>query len=134
MRTASTMTSSMTLLSGRLLRCENSRQAKSVCRPSSREMSSLEKVRPGIRPRFFIQKTEAKAPLKKMPSTAAKATSRWAKVDFLVGDPPQGPVGLLADAGDCEVQLAGWFLLGWGGRERTGVDGVEEVGAFGRAP
>lgn len=43
---------------------------------SSLLMSSLEKVRPGIRPLFFSQKMEAKDPEKKMPSTAAKATTR----------------------------------------------------------
>mmetsp|Transcript_19152 Transcript_19152/g.57762 ORF Transcript_19152/g.57762 Transcript_19152/m.57762 type:complete len:309 (+) Transcript_19152:200-1126(+) len=58
---------------------EKSRQAKSQCRPSSREMSSFENVRPGIRPRFFSQKSAQKEPEKKMPSTAAKATSRSAK-------------------------------------------------------
>ena len=31
------------------------RQAKSQCMPSSREMSSFEKVSPGIKPRFFNQ-------------------------------------------------------------------------------
>ena len=35
-------------------------QAKSVCRPSSREMSTLEKLRPGIRPRFLSQKMAQK--------------------------------------------------------------------------
>lgn len=39
-------------------------------------MSSLEKVSPGINPLFFSQKIEAKEPEKKMPSTAAKATTR----------------------------------------------------------
>jgi hypothetical protein len=39
-------------------------------------MSSLEKVRPGMRPRFFNQKMEAKDPETKIPSTAAKATRR----------------------------------------------------------
>lgn len=39
---------------------EYSRQAKSQCRPSSREISSLEKVRPGIRPRFLSQKMAQK--------------------------------------------------------------------------
>ena len=38
-------------------------------------MSSLEKVRPGIRPRFFSQKRAQKEPLKGMPSTA-KAANR----------------------------------------------------------
>jgi hypothetical protein len=41
-------------------------------------MSSLEKVSPGINPLFFNQKIAQKEPLKKMPSTTAKATSRSA--------------------------------------------------------
>ena len=82
MATASVMTSCTACFEGRLLRCEKRRQAKSVCMPSSREMSSLEKVRPAMRPRFLSQKMEAKEPLKKMPSTAAKATRRCAKVEF----------------------------------------------------
>jgi hypothetical protein len=52
-----------------------------VWRPSSREMSSLEKVRPGMRPRFLSQKIEANEPEKKMPSTAAKAMRRSANVE-----------------------------------------------------
>ncbi|KAL7358325.1 hypothetical protein ACKS0A_02304 [Histoplasma ohiense] len=36
-----------------------------------------------MRPRFFSQKIEAKDPLKNMPSTAAKATRRCAKVESL---------------------------------------------------
>jgi hypothetical protein len=56
-----------------------SRQAKSVCIPSSLEISSLEKVRPGMSPLFLSQKIEQKLPLKKIPSTAAKATSLSAK-------------------------------------------------------
>lgn len=40
--------------------CLYSRHAKSVCRPSSREMSSLENVSPGMRPRFFNQKMAQK--------------------------------------------------------------------------
>lgn len=43
-------------------------------------MSSLLNVRPGINPLFLSQKIEAKLPLKKIPSTAAKATTRSAKV------------------------------------------------------
>ena len=50
-------------------------------RTSSREMSSLEKVRPGMRPRFFSQKIAQKEPEKKMPSTTANATRRSAKRD-----------------------------------------------------
>ena len=42
-------------------------------------MSSFEKVRPGISPRFLSQKMEQNDPEKKMPSTAAKATRRSAK-------------------------------------------------------
>ena len=64
---------------------EYSRHAKSQCRPSSREMSSLEKVSPCIRPRFLSQKMEQKEPEKKMPSTHAHATSRSAKDDSLPG-------------------------------------------------
>ena len=52
------------------------RQAKSQWRPSSREMSSFENVRPGMSPRFLSQKMAAKEPEKKIPSTAAKATTR----------------------------------------------------------
>merc|ERR1719319_1586319 len=43
------------------------------------EINSLEKVRPGIKPLFFSQKMAAKLPLKKIPSTAAKATSMATK-------------------------------------------------------
>ncbi len=42
---------------------------------SSLLISSLEKVSPGISPLFFSQKIEAKDPEKKIPSTAAKATT-----------------------------------------------------------
>ena len=41
-------------------------------------MSSLEKVNPGINPRFLSQKIDAKDPEKKIPSTAAKAIIRSA--------------------------------------------------------
>lgn len=47
-----------------------------VCVPSSRLINSLENVKPGMRPRFFNQKTAAKEPEKKMPSTQANATKR----------------------------------------------------------
>ena len=55
------------------------RQANSQCKPSSRLINSLLNVNPGIKPLFFIQKIEQKLPLKKIPSTAAKATKRSAK-------------------------------------------------------
>lgn len=83
MATASVMTSCTACLLGRWFRCEKRRQAKSVCKPSSREMSSLLNVRPGIRPRFLSQNIDAKEPLKKIPSTAAKATRRCANVEDL---------------------------------------------------
>lgn len=54
-----------------LLRCLYSRQAKSVCIPSSLLINSLEKVRPGIKPLFFNQNIAQKLPEKKIPSTAA---------------------------------------------------------------
>ncbi|MCL4166302.1 UNVERIFIED_CONTAM: hypothetical protein GTU68_032136, partial [Idotea baltica] len=53
--------------------------AKSQCSPSSLEISSLEKVNPGINPLFFNQKIEQKLPEKKIPSTAAKAINLSAK-------------------------------------------------------
>jgi hypothetical protein len=59
--------------------CLYKRQAKSVCMPSSRLISSFEKVSPGINPRFLIQKIAQKDPEKKIPSIAAKATRRSAK-------------------------------------------------------
>jgi hypothetical protein len=43
-------------------------------------MSSFEKHRPGIKPRFFSQKMAQKLPEKKIPSTAAKAMHRSAKL------------------------------------------------------
>lgn len=50
-----------------------------MCMPSSLEINSFEKVRPGIRPLFLIQKIAQKLPEKKIPSIAAKATMRSAK-------------------------------------------------------
>ncbi|KAH3680048.1 hypothetical protein WICPIJ_008429 [Wickerhamomyces pijperi] len=60
---------------GLFFKWANNKQAKSVWRPSSRQINSLEKVKPGIKPLFFNQKMEAKEPEKKIPSTAAKATN-----------------------------------------------------------
>ncbi|MBS4167049.1 hypothetical protein NEOC65_002155 [Neochlamydia sp. AcF65] len=54
------------------------KQAKSQCKPSSLEINSLAKLKPGMRPRFLSQKIEQKLPEKKIPSTAAKATKRSA--------------------------------------------------------
>lgn len=57
---------------------------KNFPQTSSREISSLLKVRPGIRPRFFIQNIEAKLPEKNIPSTDANATMRSPKVAVLL--------------------------------------------------
>ena len=43
-------------------------------------LDTLEKAKPGMRPRFLSQKMEANEPEKKMPSTAAKAMRRSANV------------------------------------------------------
>ena len=59
-----------------------SKHAKSQCKPSSRLMSSLEKHKPGIKPRFFNQNTAQNDPEKKMPSHAAKATTLSANDAF----------------------------------------------------
>uniref|UniRef100_A0A8W7PH27 Uncharacterized protein n=1 Tax=Anopheles coluzzii TaxID=1518534 RepID=A0A8W7PH27_ANOCL len=83
-RTASRMISVTRSFDGFCTRYLNIRQAKSQCSPSSREISSFEKVSPGIRPRFFSQKIAAKLPLKKIPSTAANATTRSPKLAFLL--------------------------------------------------
>jgi hypothetical protein len=63
-----------------LFKCLYSKQAKSVCMPSSLLISSFEKHKPGMRPRFFIQKIAQKEPEKKIPSTQAKPTNLSAKV------------------------------------------------------
>ena len=64
---------------GRRLRWLKSKHVKSVCMLSSRLISSLENIKPGMRPRFLRQKIEAKDPEKKIPSTAVKATRRSLK-------------------------------------------------------
>ena len=53
---------------------------KSQCIPSSRLISSLLKHSPGIKPRFFSQKMAQKEPEKNIPSTAANAIMRSAKL------------------------------------------------------
>ncbi|KAG1842194.1 hypothetical protein DFJ58DRAFT_666119, partial [Suillus subalutaceus] len=57
-----------------------SKQARSVCIPSSRLMSSLENLRSGMRLCFLSQKMDAKEP-EKMPSMAVKATKHSPKVE-----------------------------------------------------
>jgi hypothetical protein len=46
-------------------------------------MSSFEKVKSGIEPRFLSQKIDVNEPEKKMPSTAAKATGHLANVKYI---------------------------------------------------
>merc|ERR1719403_592994 len=77
------MISCTTLTSSFFLSLPYSRHAKSVWSPSSLEINSLEKVNPGINPRFFSQNREQKEPEKKIPSTAANATNLWANEAFL---------------------------------------------------
>ncbi|PRD20444.1 UNVERIFIED_CONTAM: uncharacterized protein NCL1_54612 [Trichonephila clavipes] len=54
------------------------------CSPSSRLINLLLNVNPGINSRFFNQKIAEKEPEKKIPSTAAKATNRFAKDGFCI--------------------------------------------------
>src|SRR6056300_1031750 len=63
---------------GLLRKVLKSSTANSWWRPSSREMSSFEKHRPGMRPRFFNQKIAQNEPEKKIPSTHANANRRSA--------------------------------------------------------
>ena len=83
METASLTISKIRSWLGFLWRCLKSRQAKSVCKPSSLEINSLLKVNPGMSPRFFNQKIAAKLPEKKIPSTEANAMILSANVAFL---------------------------------------------------
>merc|ERR1719242_191982 len=71
--TASETISTILDSDGLFFRWWNMRQAKSVCRPSSREINSFENVNPGINPLFLSQKIAANDPEKKMPSTDANA-------------------------------------------------------------
>ena len=56
---------------------EYSRQAKSVCRPSSLLMSSLEKVRPCMKPRFFSQKMLQKLHSKSLESSYKQSIAQF---------------------------------------------------------
>jgi len=58
--------------------------AKSQCSPSSRIISSLLTLGPGIRPRFLSQKMAQKDPEKKMSLTAANAIVHLAKLAVVV--------------------------------------------------
>lgn len=67
---------------------EYRRHAKSQCNPSSREISSLEKVSPGIKPRFFSQKIEQKLCTRTHVSSrtldAKRDSCTWSGTDHLV--------------------------------------------------
>ena len=64
-------------------------------------MSSLEKAKPGIRPRFLSQKMDAKEPEKKMPSTVVNVIRQTlAKGRALFRHPPQSPISLAFDTGN----------------------------------
>jgi hypothetical protein len=86
-------------------------------------MSSLENVKPGMRPRFLSQKIDAKDPEKKIPSTAANATSRSAKVEFL------SAIHLSAHSALALIQGTKYQQDVQGG-EHTGLDGVKEISAL----
>jgi len=82
---------------------------------SSREISSLLKVRPGITPRFFSQKIAAKLPLKKIPSTAANAITRSGNVALswliqfnaqLAFFPTQGSVSIALNKKSLKIKFA----------------------------
>ena len=79
-------TASLTMLMfGFLFIFEKSRHAKSQWRPSSLDMSSLEKHSPGMSPLFFSQKMDANDPLKNIPSQHANASSlSWNGMFLLV--------------------------------------------------
>ena len=68
----------------RLTSFEYRRHAKSQWSPSSWLISSLLKHKPGIKPHFFSQKIAQKEPKKKMPSMAANAIMRLAKLAEVV--------------------------------------------------
>ena len=62
-----------------------------MCNPSSLEISSFEKVSPGIKPLFFSQNIEQKLPEKKIPSTTANATTLLANDEFSNSKPHPEP-------------------------------------------
>jgi hypothetical protein len=89
-------------------------------------MSSLENVKPGIRPRFLSQKIDANDPEKKIPSTAAKAMRRSANVEFLSAIQRRAHSAFALIQGTMFVNdkvLQGNY---------TGFDCIKEVGALTR--
>ena len=80
-------------------------------------MSSLLKVRPGIRPRFFSQKMAAKLPEKKMPSTEAKAMIRSPKLAVLWEIQFRAQSAFFFTQGSVSMALKRRCLRGGGGHE-----------------
>ena len=109
--------------------CLYNRQAKSQCKPSSLDINTLEKLRPGINPRFLSQKMAQKLskgrqsdirsnereremdtqysplslslpPRKVDPLNAGKGHQPLSKAALLIPDPSHGPLGFLPNAGD----------------------------------
>uniref|UniRef100_K3W711 Uncharacterized protein n=1 Tax=Globisporangium ultimum (strain ATCC 200006 / CBS 805.95 / DAOM BR144) TaxID=431595 RepID=K3W711_GLOUD len=89
---------------------EYMRHAKSQCRPSSRLMSSFEKLRPGIRPRFLSQKIEQNEPEKKMPSTAANAKMRSAYAAERLSHHFNAQCAFLVTHGIVSIARNKWFF------------------------
>lgn len=75
-----------------------------LCITSSLLMSSLEKVSPGIKPLFFSQNMAAKDPEKKIPSTAAKATT-LSPVEYNTLVVRHGPDVLFVATKTCRQQI-----------------------------
>lgn len=84
-----------------------------------------------MRPRFLSQNIDAKEPLKKIPSTAAKATSRCAKVEDLSSIHLMAQSAFLRMHGTIgeDVSLA-VCRENWNRRILTGINGIEEVGTL----
>mmetsp|Transcript_1694 Transcript_1694/g.5333 ORF Transcript_1694/g.5333 Transcript_1694/m.5333 type:complete len:214 (+) Transcript_1694:701-1342(+) len=86
--------------------------AKLVWRPSSLEISSLLKHRPGMIPRFLSQKMAQKDPEKNRPSTHAKATSLVAKLLPLpASSSPSPPAAAAEPPASSHSMRKSWPLL-----------------------
>ena len=72
-------------------------------------MSSLEKVSPGISPRFFSQKMDAKLPEKNMPLHRGERNQALRKGAVL--DPSQRPLGLIGHGRHCFYGVLGGCRL-----------------------
>ena len=86
------------------------KQAKSQCNPSSRDISSFENVKPGIKPRFFNQNIAQNEPEKKIPSTAAKATSLCANEPFFLESHLRAHSPFFLTDGTVSSALNKWFF------------------------